>query len=302
MINVNNLNNQQDIIVIFGATASGKSDLALKIALEVDGVIINADSSQIYYDAPILSNLPSVEEFQQISHKLFAYLSIIENSSVADWLKLCAFEIKQARLQKKIPIIVGGSGMYISSLLYGISDIPNNAETKQKAIDTYNKIGYENFFNLIKNIDPEYTKKITDSQRLIRAYEVYLISSKSFSYFQSLPNKKYVTGNFINIFINPERETLYQKINERTLLMFNKGLLEEVSKIYALTQKDLHLKKILGLKEVVSNINGETSLEETISTIQQKTRNYAKRQITWFNNQIQEKNIIKNINDIFYKK
>ena len=84
--------------------------------------------------------------------------------------------------------------------------------------------------------------------------------------------------------------------------MFNKGLLEEVSKIYALTQKDLHLKKILGLKEVVSNINGETSLEETISTIQQKTRNYAKRQITWFNNQIQEKNIIKNINDIFYKK
>jgi tRNA dimethylallyltransferase len=302
MINFKNLNKQQDVIVIFGATASGKSDLALKLAQQIDGVIINADSSQIYANAPILSNLPSVEEFSQAPHKLFAYLCISQASSVADWLKLCALEINNARLQNKTPIVVGGSGMYISALLYGLSDIPSNKEMKQKSINLYNEIGYDKFFYIMQKIDPKFTENNRDAQRLIRAYEVYLISSTTFSYFQNLEKKKYVDANFINIFINPEREQLYKKINDRTLIMFKRELLAEASKIYAITQNNMHLKKILGLQEVIANLNNELSLEQTIHIIQQKTRNYAKRQITWFNNQIKEKNILKNGNDIFYKK
>lgn len=302
MININNLNKQKDVIVIFGATASGKSDFALNLAKQIDGIIINADSSQIYYDAPILSNLPSVEDFEQVPHKLFAYLSITQSSSVSSWLKLCTKEIEQAHKQNKFPIIVGGSGMYISSLLYGISDIPSNKEMKEKSINLYNEVGYDKFFSIVQEIDYEYTKKVTDPQRLMRAYEVYLISSKPFSYFLSLDKKKAVNDNFINIFINPDRNKLYTKINERTLTMFSKGLLKEASNILEKTKEESHLKKILGLKEVIQHLQGKLTLEETINIIQQKTRNYAKRQITWFNNQIQEKNIVENNNNIFYKK
>ncbi len=302
MINIKKLDKQKDVIVIFGATASGKSEVSLKLAKEINGIIINSDSSQIYKEAPILSNIPSQDEFQQIPHKLFSYLSLVDESSVIDWLTLCSKEIELCREQEKTPIIVGGSGLYISSLLYGVSDIPSDKINKQKSINLYNEIGYNNFFDLIKSIDPEFIAKTDDPQRLIRAYEVYLCSNRPFSSFQNMKKKKYINANFINIFIDPNRDLLYKKINERTLSMFDKGALNEASEIFSLTTDALHLKKILGLKDLLSYFNEEITLLKAIELIQQKTRNYAKRQVTWFNHQIKEKNIIKHNNDIFYKK
>ncbi|MDR2007934.1 MAG: tRNA (adenosine(37)-N6)-dimethylallyltransferase MiaA [Alphaproteobacteria bacterium] len=287
MIDIKQLNPQKDVLVIFGATASGKSAAGVDIARQTNGVIINADASQIYKEAPILANLPTARDFAAADHKLFAYLSITEESSVASWLKLCAHEIESAQTKGKIPIVVGGSGMYISALLYGISDIPSQSTKKQEAIATYNQLGAEKFLELMQKIDPIHTAK--DSQRLIRAYEVYLITQKPFSFYASQPKIKYVNAEFINIFINPVREDLYAKINLRTESMFKEGVVEEAARILKLTQQQTHIKKILGLSEIINYLDGKQTLENTISLVQQKTRNYAKRQITWFNHQIAEK-------------
>ncbi|MDR0484392.1 MAG: tRNA (adenosine(37)-N6)-dimethylallyltransferase MiaA [Alphaproteobacteria bacterium] len=302
MINIKQLNPQKDILVIFGATASGKSDLAIKLAKELNGVILNADASQIYKEAPILSNLPSQADLSLAPHKLFAYLSLVEESSVVNWLNLCVKEINLAKENQKLPVVVGGSGMYISSLINGISDIPSNPQKKQEAIETHNTMGYEKFLSLLQKIDPSFTNKVSDAQRLIRAYEVYLYTGKPFSFYQNQPKVKYANGNFINVFLNPNRELLYEKINLRTKQMFAKNILGEATNILKLTENEIHHKKILGLKEIISYIKNENSLEFTIDKIQQKTRNYAKRQITWFTHQIQEKITIKNGDEFFNKK
>lgn len=301
MININSINIQKDIITIFGATASGKSDIALNLAQETGGVIINADSSQIYKEAPTLSNLPSNTDFKTITHELFAYLSIMDDSSVIDWLQLCASKIKECREQKKLPIIVGGSGFYISSLLYGITDIPSSKENKEIAINVHKNLGNEEFYKMMQEIDPLLVAKTNDSQRLIRSYEVYLCSQKPLSYYHNIEKRKYIEGNFINIYLNPKRKDLYEKINQRTLQMIKNGAIQETEKILQITNKDAHLKKILGLKELSDYLNNNITLNQTIENIQQKTRNYAKRQITWFNNQITDKNIFVN-NNVFCKK
>jgi len=300
MIDIKQLNPQKDILVIFGATASGKSALALYADKKTGGVIINADASQIYKEMPILSNLPSAADFAAAPHKLFAYLSIMQDSSVLAWLNLCVKEIKAAQKSQQLPIVAGGSGMYISSLLYGISNIPADSTRKQEAIAAYNTMGHEKFYAFLQKIDPFYAA--ADKQRLIRAYEVYLITGKPFSFYINQPKIKYIDGNFISVFLNPPRDLLYRNINLRTEEMFRQNVLGESKNILKLTTSDTHIKKILGLKEIISHLNGKAALADTIAKIQQKTRNYAKRQITWFKHQIPEKITIKAYDEFFIKK
>ncbi len=279
---------QKDILVIFGPTAVGKNDVAIKYAEKYNGVIINADSAQVYKQCSSLTNIPEYHE--NIDHFLYSFLNINDDFSVGKWLLLVNDLINSAFAKNKLPIVVGGSGMYISSLLYGISPMPSNLKNKHLSIRTYEELGEKEFFKLVEKIDPETTNKFQDPQRLIRAYEVYLSTQTPFSELQKLPKKQIINGNFINLYLYKDRNKLYNNINERTHLMIKNGAIDEVKNtISIIDNAEQYLKKILGATDIVNYLNHTFSIEDTINIIQKKTRNYAKRQITWFNNQIKDK-------------
>ncbi len=291
MININkkNINKKNDVVLVFGPTASGKSDFAIELSILLDGIIINADSTQIYKEAPILSNIPTKHQQKNIEHKLFAYLSIMEDSSLMKWLRLVENAVDVCRKSNKLPIIVGGSGLYINTILEGISPIPSNYECKIKAISTYENLGKDKFTELIRKIDNSFVMKFNDSQRLIRAYEVYLCSGKTITSFQKLPREKYINGNFINLFVHKDRELIYESIKDRSEKMIRRGVFKEAEQIFEITTHNQHLKKIIGLYEIYLMKNGKLTPQQTLELIQKHTRNYAKKQFTWFNNKIIDK-------------
>ena len=289
------------IFIICGPTASQKSLLAFRLAKKIDGQIINADSSQVYKNINLLSNIPSLEERKQIPHVLFSFLNLHEYFSVSSWLKLVKQHIEVILYNQQTPIIVGGSGFYISALLYGISDIPSSKAKKQEAILTYQDMGYENFYKKILEIEPSIKfSKIIDPQRLIRIYEVFLLTNEAISnFYQHKINflSKEQEANTLVFYLNTPRSLLYQRINQRFLDMLSKGALKEamsiMENIYSGGDINLsHIKKIIGLEELIAYLNEKMMLSDAIQQVQQKTRNYAKRQITWFNNKITYKNLI----------
>ncbi|MFL1781391.1 tRNA (adenosine(37)-N6)-dimethylallyltransferase MiaA [Candidatus Hepatincolaceae symbiont of Richtersius coronifer] len=314
------VNKGTDVIVIFGPTASGKSELAVQLAQHINGVIINADSAQMYFDLPILSNIPTLQEQGGIIHKLFGFLPLFackaipttspnsafcnQDFSVGKWLKLVKNELENIKNLNKIPIVVGGSGLYISSLLEGISDIPHSFKEKNLAQEVFNNLGYTDFLKLITSIDPEFTKKFTDTQRLLRNYEVFLMTGQKLSSLHALPKQKVFPGNFINIFVSKPREQLYKVINQRFLKMVERGAITEVKSLpseVVKLQSNLsilkNLKKVLGLYEISLFLNNQCTLVQAIEQSQTKTRQYAKRQLTWFNNKISPTIIINNHDD-----
>jgi tRNA dimethylallyltransferase len=281
--------NKNNVIVVFGATASGKSNLALDIANRYNSVIINADSAQVYKDSPILSNIPTKEDFEKCEHYLFSFLNLNEDFSVGKWLKLVKVQIEEAISKNKTPIIVGGSGLYISSLLNGISEIPGSLEYKKFAQSKYEELGIDAFHKLVESIDFEYAKKVRDKQRLIRAYEVYLTSGKGMTYWHNQPKKQDMKYEFINLYVKKTHEDLLKSIRIRSELMLKKGAIQEVNFIME-KYKDINLlKKILGATEVYSYINNKINLEQLLDLLILKTKQYAKRQTTWFNNQIKDR-------------
>ena len=286
-------NNKQTVVVIYGCTASGKNDLALNLAKQLNGCVINADSAQIYKEIKILNNSPSEKDYNDVEHLLFNFISLNESFSVGKWLDLAMENIFFSLQKQKIPIVVGGSGLYINSLVYGLSKLPSNIHKKQEAIDLYNNLGQEKFFNLVQQIDPIFTKTFKDKQRLIRAYEVYLISGKTISQLKNInlpiPNPKL---KFYKIFINKSRNIIKNKIYTRTQDMIQKGAIEEVRSM----NKQFY-KKILGSYELSLYINNLISLEKSIEKIVIKTQQYAKRQTTWFKNKINSNTIIQDNNN-----
>jgi tRNA dimethylallyltransferase len=274
--------NQNKVFIIFGATASGKSNLAIKLANKINGVIINADSSQIYKEFPILSNIPNQKEQNNLPHKLFSIKSILDNFTLIDWLNLVKTEIESAFANKKTPIVVGGTGLYLNALINGISDIPSDEEKKRESQDLYNKLGYDNFFEKIKKIDPIFTEKIKDPHRLIRMYEVFLITNKSILELQK-NKKQLIEVQFANFFINTSKENLYNKINSRFKEMLENGAIEEVKLFINSNPKHTQkLTKILGAMPIYDFLNNKINYEDTLSIGSQATRHYAKRQLTWY--------------------
>ena len=280
------LNNAKDIVVVYGPTASGKSLLAIDMAKVTGGVIINADSAQVYNESKILSNVPSLEEQQNIPHYLFNYISILKYNSVAKWLVDVKKTIEDVVKEKKLPIVVGGSGLYLKALVSGMNKFPSTLHCRKPATAKYEELGHSAFKTFVKEIDSNMADRVDDKQRLIRAYEVYLATGKTLSEWHKAPLQQDIQGNFIKIEITQERETLYSRINARVDTMIKAGAIDEAKAIKELSNHGGVLRKIIGLSEISQYLDSSITKEEAIELIKTSTRNYCKRQQTWFKSQM----------------
>lgn len=276
-------------VIISGATSSGKSSLALDFAQFYDISIINADALQIFSGLEILSAQPTNQEQEDVEHKLYSILQYDDKISVALWLNMVAEEIKLSFSRNKIPVIVGGSGMYISKLLDGISQIPDvSSEIKIEAKKLYESLEKEKFIAYLLDLGEKYENiKNLDKYRLIRCYEVLKQTKKTIKYWQNL-SKRYVIDPeiFIHINLNIDRNQLYKNCNLRFNQMLNNGAIDEVKNLLKKDiNDDLQITKTLGFYEIRDYLQNKIDEEKMIEISAKKTRNYAKRQLTWFRNQ-----------------
>ena len=273
------------IILLAGPTASGKSKLATSLARKLNGEIINADSMQVFKEFKILSSRPSSSDTKKIKHHLYGVISVKRYFSAGDWLKQAKKKINFCLKKKKIPIIVGGTGLYFNTITKGISKIPNiDLNTRTKVRNLYKKKGFKRFYNLLLKLDPKIKGRIlpTDSQRVQRAYEVKLKTKKSlFDWFVNTKSD-FLDFDIKKIFIDIPRVELLKKISYRTELMIEKKCINEVRKFNRLKiKKSLSANKLIGVQEINDFLRGSISLDQCKDLINIKTRQYAKRQNTW---------------------
>lgn len=283
--------NKSQIKIIAGATASGKSARALSLAEQKGGVIINADSQQVYRDLRILTARPSVADEARAPHKLYGFAPADENFSVGKWLRLAKMEIDWALSNGKTPIVVGGTGLYLKALMQGIAEIPDIDESvRTQAQNDFEQMGKEAFAERLRHVDPEFFTrlKVYDKQRLIRAYAVWLGSGKSLTHWQQQKiTPAYAPQQFKLEIIEMPRAELYARCDRRVLQMIEEGAVEEVNSLASPESlAPSPLEKIIGVRELTACINKEILLDTAISQMQQATRNYAKRQVTWFAHQL----------------
>ena len=273
------------IILLAGPTASGKSKLAIQLAKKLKGEIINADSMQIYKEFSTLSSRPTKLEIKKVKHHLYGTISVKKHFSAGDWLKEAKKKINICLKKKKIPIIVGGTGLYFNTITKGISKIPDiDIRTRSKVRNLYNRLGYKKFYEELLKLDPNVKNKIlpTDSQRTQRAYEVKLKTKKSLFEWMAKTKSEFLDYNLKKVFVNIPRDELLQKIQKRTGLMFKENCIAEVKKFNRLrVNKSLSANKLIGVHEISQYLKGMISLGKCVELINIKTRQYAKRQNTW---------------------
>ncbi|WP_395477443.1 tRNA (adenosine(37)-N6)-dimethylallyltransferase MiaA [Rickettsia endosymbiont of Pantilius tunicatus] len=285
---------KKDIIILCGPTASGKSYLGHAFAKACDGEIINIDSMQVYKEIPIITASPPENYKSEIPYHLYNFLPITEDFSVVKYLKLASEKINQIATSEKLPILVGGTGLYINSLVFGYNNIPDiSDDLRQQVRKLHNEIGNIELHNRLTKLDTIASSRInqSDTQRLIRAYEVVLQTGKSIFFFQTLPKEQILSEfNFKIIFLNPERKFLYKTIDERLANIFKDGAIDEVALIKKQFNSENYLNlKAVGIKEILAYLENKLTLNEALTLAQTRTRRYAKRQITWFKHQIKEK-------------
>ena len=285
------------VIIIAGPTASHKSAMAIEVAREFSGLIINADSMQVYKQLNLLTARPQTECLKMAPHRLYGILDADDPCSVGRWLDLVIVEVERAWVQKKLPIIVGGTGMYIKALLSGLAPIPSiPPSSRADIIELYEKLGENLFRKELALLDPEATIRINqgDSQRLIRAFEVVKVTGRSLSDWQKeQTNASFADTSFGVIALLPERQDIYSQVNVRFDWMIKNGVMDEVRDVLHLQlDKNLPLMKAVGLPELLSVFNGETDLESAKNDAKKATRRLAKRQLTWFRNQLEADLII----------
>ena len=273
------------IILLAGPTASGKSKLAISLAKKINGEIINADSMQIYKEFKILSSRPRLEDLNKVKHHLYGFISVKKHFSAGDWLKKTKIKISNCVRSKKIPIIVGGTGLYFNTIIKGISKIPSiEPEIRDKVRYLYKKLGTEKFYKKVLSIDPKIKNRIfmNDKQRLQRAYEVKLKTRRSL--FDWIVNTKSDFQNYEikKIYIDIPRDKLLKNIKIRIDEMFESKCIEEVKKFNILRiKKTLSANKLIGIQEINQYLSGSIPLNLCKELINIKTRQYAKRQNTW---------------------
>jgi tRNA dimethylallyltransferase len=278
------------VILLAGPTASGKSDIAIRIAKKINGEIINADSMQVYKEIKILSARP--QDYKKIKHHLFGFVSVKKTFSTGQWLKEVNKKVNGILKKNKTPIIVGGTGLYFKSLIDGISKVPKISKVKRSQIvKLYENIGPEKFYKKLIKLDHLSKNKINynDKQRMIRFYEVKYFTGKSIFEWQKSKKANLSGVKFIKIFLNMPRDWLLENIEKRLKKMFRAGVMKEVIKFKKLkVKKDLSSNYILGLKELIllsdQKIGKKEALERTII----RTRQYVKRQMTWFRGQMKD--------------
>ncbi len=273
------------IILIYGPTASGKSDFAIKLALKIDGEIVNADSMQVYKDLKILSARPSKKNYQKIRHHLYGFQKSNKTFSTGDWLKLAIKKIEDIKKRKKTPILVGGTGLYFKALTEGLVEIPRIPMKLRNKIRKLQKdIGQDKFYKKLLRLDPISKGRInpTDVQRSVRAYEVKIFTQKSIHEWYRDTKTNFNNYKFYKLIINYPRSLLVEKINNRARQMIEIGAVLEVKKFLKLQiPKNKSISKAIGIAEIREFIKELIDKEELIEKISIKTRQYAKRQVTW---------------------
>ena len=273
------------IILLSGPTASGKSSLAIKIAKKINGEIINADSMQVYKQLKILSARPDPKQYQKIRHHLYGFHDVKKNFSTGDWLKLVTKKIKNVQKRKRIPILVGGTGLYFKALTDGLVKIPKiSLKLRNQIRNMQKKLGQKKFYEKLLKLDPPLKGKInpTDSQRSIRAYEVKKFTKKSLYEWFKNTKSNFLEADFLKVYIDYPRQELIGRINIRTKEMIESGAIKEVKNFIKLkVRKDKSVNRAIGLKEIKDFLNKEKDLEQIKEKIAIKTRQYAKRQSTW---------------------
>ena len=276
---------QSKIILISGPTASGKSNFAVKIAKKVDGEIINADSMQVYKKLKILTARPNRIEQKNIKHHLYGVVDLDKKFSTGEWLKIAIKKIKEIKKRKKIPILVGGTGLYFQSLIDGLVKIPEiPIKFRNKIRLMQKKEGQKKFYKELLRIDPMAKNKFdqNDTQRAIRAFEIKSFTKISMYEWLTKTKSEFKDEEFLKLYIDFKREDLIKRISLRSIKMIEEGAINEVKKFIKLKiKKDLSVNRVIGIDELTQHLDKKIKLVQARELISIKTRQYAKRQATW---------------------
>ena len=276
----------QKVIVICGPTASGKTKLSIELAKKINGEIVSCDSMQIYKDMNIGTAKPTFEEMQGIKHYLIDFISPDKRYSVAEYKIDAEKAIEEILNKGKIPIVVGGTGLYIDTIIYGIEypKIEFDEKYRKELEAREKKEGLIKLYEEAKQIDEEAIKKISinDKKRILRILEIYHATGKNKTEQEIISREKGPKFDYKVFAINMDREKLYERINKRVDIMIDNGLIDEVKKILNKYKEFPTAMQGLGYKEVKEYLENKISKEEMIDKIKQESRRYAKRQITWF--------------------
>ena len=279
------MDNQSKIILISGPTASGKSNFAVKIAKKIDGEIINADSMQVYKNLKILTARPNRIEQKNIKHHLYGVVDLKKNFSTGEWLKIAIKKIKEIKKRKKIPILVGGTGLYFQSLIDGLVKIPEiPIKFRNKIRLMQKKEGQRKFYKELLRIDPMAKNKFdkNDTQRAIRAFEIKSFTKISMYEWLTKTKSEFKDEEFLKLYIDFKREDLIKRISLRSIKMIEEGAINEVKKFIKLKiKKDLSVNRVIGIDELTQHLDKKINLDQAQELISIKTRQYAKRQATW---------------------
>jgi tRNA dimethylallyltransferase len=277
------------VVIVAGPTASGKSALALELAAALGGVIINADSQQIYRELPILTAQPDVAAMQRAPHRLYGYLDAAERGSVARWRQLALTEIAAAHAAGNLPILAGGTGLYLNALTRGLAMVPEiPPEIRAAAAALYQELGGAVFREKLAALDPAAAARLPsgDRARLTRAWEVVRATGRPLGEWQNRTAGA-APYRFATLLLMPPREALYKACDARFAAMVAAGAIEEAAALAARgLDRDLPSMKALGLPELLRHFRGEIPLDAAVAAAQRSTRRYAKRQVTWFRHQL----------------
>ena len=264
-------------LYLVGPTGSGKSSIASLIANDLNGEIINADAFQLYKGIEIITAFPNKKELNRAPHHLYGILNLYEDYNAGKYSIIAKEKIKEIKENKKLPIVTGGSGLYIKSLTHGLLDFPPVDEKLRKKL---NQLSIEELSEKLFRFDPDGAQNINlkNKRHIIRALEISIQCGKPMSQIKKDWKKK--NPVFTGLIIERPRDELYERINSRVIKMFNSGAVEQIAQLPENISETAI--KAIGIREIKDYLNGKMSLDESISTIQKISRNYAKRQITWF--------------------
>jgi tRNA dimethylallyltransferase len=276
------------VIVVAGPTASGKSAAALAIAEEFGGVVINADSMQVYRELPVLTAQPTAADMARAPHRLYGVLSADDRCTVGRWRTLAEAEIAAAHIGGRLPVVVGGTGLYLRALMQGLALIPEvPPQIRAETAARHEALGAERFHAELATLDPVMAARLApgDTQRVRRAHEVVVATGRSLAAFQA--RTEAAVGAFIPLLLMPPRETLNAACEWRCQAMMERGAVEEVAALLARRlPADLPAMKAVGVRELGRHLGGELTRAAALDLFRQATRQYAKRQYTWFRHQL----------------
>ncbi len=279
------------VLIVAGPTGSGKSALAMDAAEEFGGVVINADSMQVYRDLWVLTSRPTEEDEARVPHRLFGVLSVARPCSAGMWLDMARREIEAAWAEMLLPIVVGGTGLYLKALTEGLAPVPDIPEAaRAEARAAFLRLGGAAFRDELAKLDPETAARVPagDGQRLIRAYEVARATGRPLPEWRRQPSATLpLAARFQTLVLMPPRETLYASLDARFDAMLANGAVDEARALMELAlDPSLPAMKAVGLPELTGYLRGEAALDAAVVAAKKATRNYAKRQMTWLRHQL----------------